>query len=458
MIERARTWMPRSTLGALAAGTGFALLFARGLGWGALGVELIALAFWLWSRAATDASEQVPRWAWLRRPASALWLAAALALVLPPPPAPVFPAGPWPVLVAPTLPGARDPFALLRAVQAFVVLWAGLELLAAASTSRPYPDLTGPLEGSGPWLTALLPPAGFLVMWRHADVWLQAPLVREVAFVLIAFGAFMAVLRAYTRRAWTASLRWLITFDSLVAALIVALGALPASATLLLWLGASGGRLVALAGELYGAVVRRGARLTRLWRAAGWLAGASLAWPLLMGAGFSHGRFRPVEYLVLAVPVILASSLSLRRVVEAPERRSVPRHDPVWWFGYVGAACALLVGPGALLLAWWRGWEVSWPASLVAAVPPLLALLPGATPREGEAAEPIARAPAWARDLAQSLFRAVAASERQLAVGVGALLRALGAPARDLHAGDAQEYLLFLVGLSLLALVVPLFR
>jgi hypothetical protein len=52
----------------------------------------------------------------------------------------------------------------------------------------------------------------------------------------------------------------------------------------------------------------------------------------------------------------------------------------------------------------------------------------------------------------------VAAFERQLAGAVAALLRALGAPARDLHAGDAQEYLLFLVGVCLLALVVPLLR
>jgi hypothetical protein len=32
------------------------------------------------------------------------------------------------------------------------------------------------------------------------------------------------------------------------------------------------------------------------------------------------------------------------------------------------------------------------------------------------------------------------------------------APSRDLHTGDAQEYLLFLVGLSVLALVLPLLR
>jgi hypothetical protein len=32
------------------------------------------------------------------------------------------------------------------------------------------------------------------------------------------------------------------------------------------------------------------------------------------------------------------------------------------------------------------------------------------------------------------------------------------APSRDLHTGDAQEYLLFLIGLSVVALFLPLLR
>jgi hypothetical protein len=43
-----------------------------------------------------------------------------------------------------------------------------------------------------------------------------------------------------------------------------------------------------------------------------------------------------------------------------------------------------------------------------------------------------------------------------------ALLARLGraslAPTRDVHTGDAQEYLLFLVGLSVLALLIPVLR
>ena len=38
------------------------------------------------------------------------------------------------------------------------------------------------------------------------------------------------------------------------------------------------------------------------------------------------------------------------------------------------------------------------------------------------------------------------------------LAQALTSPLRDLNSGDAQDYLLFLVGLSVLVLVLPLLR
>jgi hypothetical protein len=38
------------------------------------------------------------------------------------------------------------------------------------------------------------------------------------------------------------------------------------------------------------------------------------------------------------------------------------------------------------------------------------------------------------------------------------LVRVLSAPLRDLHTGDAQEYLLFLAGLAVLALTAPLLQ
>jgi hypothetical protein len=67
-------------------------------------------------------------------------------------------------------------------------------------------------------------------------------------------------------------------------------------------------------------------------------------------------------------------------------------------------------------------------------------------------------APGGPRDFALSTFRAVTVIERQLAAAIAGVARALGAPARDLHSGDAQEYLLFLVGVAVLALLLPLLR
>src|SRR6185503_3739132 len=171
--------------------------------------------------------------------------------------------------------------------------WAGLELMAALPLSRPFPDLTGPARPVGPWLTAILPVTGFLVLWRQAAVWTAAPLVREIATLALMFAVVLAALRAFSRRSLTATLRWLVVYDSALASLLVARD---------VGRGAAGGRLIALAAELRGQAVRRGTRLTSFWRFAGWVAGASLAWPLLADAGFADGRFHAVEYFVLAAP------------------------------------------------------------------------------------------------------------------------------------------------------------
>jgi hypothetical protein len=48
--------------------------------------------------------------------------------------------------------------------------------------------------------------------------------------------------------------------------------------------------------------------------------------------------------------------------------------------------------------------------------------------------------------------------ERRALMVPGRLGRALLGASRDLHTGDAQEYLLFLVGLSVLAVLLPLLR
>src|SRR5262249_40715596 len=185
------------------------------------------------------------------------------------------------------------------------------------------------------------------------------------------------------------------------------------------------------------------------------------AWPLLADAAFSEHRFHPVEFFVLAAPVLLASALWLNRVVEAPERRSMARReDRVPRVSRLGAVATLLAGPASLAWARAQGWSVSSTAGFFAAIPAVLAwwpvrrLLP-APEAGGAGRESVAGGP---RDFALSTFRAVAVIERQGAAAIATVARALGAPARDLHSGDAQEYLLFLVGVAVLPLLLPLLR
>jgi hypothetical protein len=466
-VTTPRWLLPATWGGAVSASLGVALLMLPGVVWAALGLELVALAFWLWARTLPDRSEQLARWSWLRRPPTALWLAAALFVALPqlahvlapvplPSPDPTFSP---PALQAAQPPMARDPMLLLRTLSSLAILWAGLELMAALPLSRPFPDLTGPSRPVGPWLTALLPVTGFLVLWRQADLWATSPLTREIATLALMVAVVLAALRAYGRRSLTATLRWLVVYDSALASMLVAREVLPGGIAALLWLGAAGGRLISLAAELRGKAARRGPGLTRLWRLAGWLAGTSLAWPLLTEMGFGGGRFHPVEFGLLAAPVLLASALWLRRVVEAPERRAMARpEDRSPRVSRMGAVATLLAGPLALAWAWWQGFEVSWPGAMISLVPAALAWWPAR--RRAPAAEeaPAVAAPGGTRDFALSTFRAVTLIERQIAAAIGGVARALGAPARDLHSGDAQEYLLFLAGVAVLALLLPVLR
>lgn len=459
--------VPASWSGAVSASLGVALLMLPGVVWAALGLEFVALAFWLWARSLPDRSEQLARWSWLRRPPMALWLAAALFVALPElqlvfTPVPLPPVDPTfspPALQAAPPPMVRDPMLLLRTLSSFAILWAGLELMAALPLSRPFPDLTGPARPVGPWLTALLPVTGFLVLWRQAGLWATAPLTRELATLALMVAVVLASLRAYGRRSLTATLRWLVVYDSALASMLVARDVLPGGIAALLWLGAAGGRLISLAAELRGKAARRGPGLTRLWRVAGWLAGTSLAWPLLNEMGFAGGRFHPLEFGLLAAPVFLASALWLKRVVEAPERRAMARpEDRSPRVSRLGAVATLLAGPIALGVAWWQGFEVSWPGAMFALIPPALAWWPVRRLAPSPGTRPAAPVPGGTRDFALSTFRAVTLIERQIAAAIGGVARALGAPARDLHSGDAQEYLLFLVGVAVLALLLPVLR
>jgi hypothetical protein len=418
----------------------------------ALALECIALAFWCWARASADATNQVRRWTWLRRPAQAMWLAAAAEALLP------------------HLVSGSSAAPVVPLIAASASVWAGLELMAALPIARPYSDLAGPLLAMRPWLPALLPAVGFVVLWRTAALWTDVPVVRGVTVALLLVTALLATLRAFGRRQWATALRWLTVSESALAAVLVATRIVPEPVSMLLWLGSCGGRSFMLAGELRGATPRRGAALSRLWRTAGWLGSAALAWPLLTALIV---RALPslqtpswitiasmVAALVAAIAVMLTAYVSVRRVVKAPERRLVMRADSALTLSHVSALLTLLVGPLALGGAWLAGVRLPLVPSLLAMIPAAVGgtLAIAGAPRRSPLISGIESAGGRARRLARMAFRFATSFERRVIEALARALRAGAAPLWELHTGDAQEYLLFLVGLSVLALVLPFLR
>ena len=205
------------------------------------------------------------------------------------------------------------------------------------------------------WFALLLPVVGFLVLWRQADAWTTTPLVRELATLVLGVSATLAVLRAHARRGWRGSLRGLLVLDVTLGAMLVALDAVPRDLALVLTLAAATGRLAALAIERHGASSRRSVTLVRLWRLSGWLSGVCLAWPVLLAVGFPFGRLRLVPLVLLALPLHLAATMAVRRVLPVPERRVGARHDLERVLGAIVAGAVLIAGPLVLTLAWWRG-------------------------------------------------------------------------------------------------------
>ena len=130
--------------------------------------------------------EQVARWAWLRRPAQALWLAAGIGILMPE--------------LSGFFGGRGSAVELLRWLQGGAVAWAGLELLAALPLARPYSDLPGPLLAIRPWLPAILPAAGFVLLWRHPDGWLGVPRVRDLTSLLLLLTSAPSVISARPMR------------------------------------------------------------------------------------------------------------------------------------------------------------------------------------------------------------------------------------------------------------------
>ena len=449
--------LPRSRLEALRPGArtaggalavaGLVLVWSPSLWAGALGLELLAAAFWCWARAAPDHSEQLARWNWLRRPAAAMWLAAAAGQVL------------RSVSVA----GAATPglTSLVVSVQALGVAWAGLELLAALPLTRPLAERGGPLLQIGPWLPVMLPSTGFALLWRHVAHWTAVPGVRRGVLALLVFTAVLATLRAFSRGRWVASVRWLIVADCVLAAALVALSVVPSEVSLLLWMGACGGRVALLAGELRGMAPRRVTASHLMWRISGWISIACLSWPLLLTLAFGP---RGIASPVVAVPTVFAVGLAawvmIRRMAEAPDRRAVVRREAAVSLSRLAGAFALLMGPTALAMAWWNGFELPLTRSLLALAPALgaggvawwLERHPHVALRLHPAGGRVARA------AAANVFHLVLGFERRAMALLARLGRASLAPTRDVHTGDAQEYLLFLVGLSVLALLIPVLR
>ena len=415
-------------------------LLATGL---ALALELIALAFWWWARSSEDAEDQLRRWSWMRRPAQALWLAAAFGAL------------------ADRLAGSSPAQPWLSQLAAAAVIFAGLELVAALPLARAYSDLSGPLLTIRPWLPALLPATGFVVLWTMASMWSGFAVMQRAAEALLILTALLATLRAFGRLQLAAALRWLTVWDCAMAAALVGTRAVLPTVALLLWLGACSGHVYMLAGELRGAAPRRGALLSRMWRMAGWISTAALSWPLLVAIATRPPSAGVVLTLSgAAITVLLTTYVSVRRVVRAPERRSMMRAESALSLGHVAALVAITLGPVALGGAFLFGYRPLVSAASLATIPALggllLALL-GARPRAALSVT-LAAGGERSRQAARLAFRVVTDSERKLVQALERATRAAVAPLRDLHTGDAQEYLLFLVGLSVLALVLPFLK
>ena len=422
--------------GALCAAA-FALLLVPRLLAAALGVECLAAAFWLSARAAQDPATPLHRWEWLRRPATALWVATLLQML-------------ERVVVRDGISTDGLPYLFVVTTARLAVCWAGLDLIGALPGARTFTDRSGPLPGGGFRMPALLPPAGALLFLRQSAAWSIDFRGIDVVQVVLVLAALIAALRAFGRNSWRRCLRWLLVTECALAALLTSVAVLRSSVALALWAGACGGLALWLIAEHRGAALRRTPELIQLWRLAGWTSTTALGWPLLLG--YVHGlQRRPVLAIVVALVGALVAWVVVRRPQPAPERRGVGRPVPLVTFHRVAAVATLLLGPMSLAAAWSMGFRAPLAEGLLAFLPFALG--------GGLAAAPSLPLPSVAmRGFAHTLFHLVARAEHQLVVRTGRSGRVLASPLRDLHAGDAQEYLLFLVGMCVLMLLIPVLQ
>jgi hypothetical protein len=437
---RARRLVPRWGLPLLAGVlcvAGLALLLIPRLVAAALGVELIAAAFWLGARAARDPVAPLRRWEWLRRPASALWVGVALQ-------------GLERIAVRDGI--APESFTLLvvQVLGRLAVCWSGLDLLGALPGVRAFSDRSGPLAGGHFRMPALLPAAGALLFLRQTTIWTLPVLAFSVIEAVLVVAALVAALRALVCISWRRSLRWLIATECALAGLHAAVAPLSRLASLALWVGACGGLALWLVAEHRGAALRRSPDLIALWRIAAWVSTTAFGWPLVFGALGAAHRQVPLAVAVGGVTALVAW-IVVRRPQPAPERRGMTRAAPPLSFHRVAALLTLLVGPVTLVASWAPGG----PGRML---DPWLALLPFLI---GGGLTRIRRVE-WPRlavkRTAQTLFHLVTRTEHVLVARGGQLGRALATPLRDLHSGDAQEYLLFLIGMCVLMLLIPVLQ
>ncbi|HTO89873.1 MAG TPA: hypothetical protein VMJ70_01960 [Candidatus Sulfotelmatobacter sp.] len=425
------------TLAGVLCGLGFALLVVRNLLAGALGLECLWAAFWLAARASADPDRQMRRWEWLRRPATALWLAVAARAI-------------ERAVLRDGIAPESWALALVRGTAQVAVFWAGLDLLGALPGARTFSDRSGPLAGGAFRMPALLPAAGALIFLRQSQ---PRPLLStgvDWAQAVLLVAALIAVLRAFGRSSWRRCLRWLVVAECALAAELAAVGTLHPNLVLALWLGAGGGLAVWLVAEHRGAALRRDPRQIHLWRLAGWVSTTALVWPLLVA--YVHGVSRqPVMAAGVSLVAGFVAWLMVRRPQMAPERRSMPRLATRAPYTFLAALLTLAIGPATLAFAWRLGYRTTLLAAATALAPAVL----------GGLLALVHRVPAprtAARAVAHGLFHTVARGEHQLVVRGTGIGRLLAGPLRDLHTGDAQEYLLFLVGLSVLMLLVPILQ
>ncbi len=415
------------------------------LGANAVGVEALATAFWLWARRQESASIQVQRWRWLRRPASAMWLAFGLTTV----------GALVPTLIPPGR-GAGLPEAVHWAAAA-AALWAALDLMAALPVARPYPDWQGPHAGQGPWLTLAAPLIGLGVLWRTSDLWGPLPELRTVAAATLLFCALIAAIRAFGRVQWLSSLRWLAVADTALGGVLLSLGVVPQPAALLLAGAAIGARAVLIVSELHGAASRRGSAFTALWRVVTWSAGGGLAWAVALSLGEAPRGLAALGLAPLGLVAAIAAGVAVSRLVPAPERRSLSRlGGGSFRLAVLGVVLLWCVAAGiaSVLRATFPVLDRSQLAVLIAvAAGGLLGglglHLTGPLVRHVEGAEKRTRL------LARSTFQSLVRSERALIRLVSETGGRLLLPLRDLHTGDAQEYLLLLLALAVAALLLP---